>query len=121
MLSIIEILSIIFIHWLADFVLQTEQQAQGKSKNWFDLLSHTITYTLSFGMIAGLAFGMNGEIVQLSKYKKNWQDLFNVHKIDENYRTRENFEHFCYLNYMGIDAEAKFLQKIIEIENSKTK
>lgn len=52
MLSIIEILSIIFIHWVADFVLQTDEQAKGKSKNWWDLLSHTVTYTFSFGMIA---------------------------------------------------------------------
>jgi hypothetical protein len=51
-LSLIEIFSIIFIHWVADFVLQTDKQAKGKSKNWSDLLGHTITYTLSFGTIA---------------------------------------------------------------------
>ena len=41
-------LSVIFfllIHWFGDFVLQTDKQAKGKSKNWTDLLSHTATYS----------------------------------------------------------------------------
>ena len=37
---------ILLIHWVADFVLQTDKQAKGKSKNWSDLLSHTLTYSL---------------------------------------------------------------------------
>lgn len=46
MLNYIEIISIILIHWFADFVLQTDKQAKGKSKNWHDLLCHTSNYTL---------------------------------------------------------------------------
>lgn len=56
--------------------------------------------------ISGLIFGIDGEIIQLIKYKKNWH-----HKIDTKYKTRKNFDHFCYLNYMGIDAEAVFASK----------
>ena len=66
--------------------------------------------------VSGLMFGIDGEIIQLTKYKKNWHQMFDEHKIDKKYKTRENFEHFCYLNYMGIDAEAVFLQKITELE-----
>ena len=40
------VLAIILIHWFADFVLQTDKQARGKSKNWNDLLSHTGTYSV---------------------------------------------------------------------------
>lgn len=36
---------ILFVHWIADFVLQTDKQAKGKSKNWSDLLSHTFSYS----------------------------------------------------------------------------
>jgi Protein of unknown function (DUF3307) len=39
------ILAILFIHWFADFVLQTDKQAKGKSKNWNDLLTHTAVYS----------------------------------------------------------------------------
>lgn len=44
-MNLIEIFSIIVIHWVADFVLQTNEQARGKSKNWKDLLGHTLTYS----------------------------------------------------------------------------
>lgn len=37
---------IIFIHWIADFVCQTDEQAKGKSSNNYCLLSHTLSYTL---------------------------------------------------------------------------
>ena len=49
-MNLIEIFSIILIHWFADFVLQTDNQAKGKSKNWYDLLGHTLNYSL-FWMI----------------------------------------------------------------------
>ena len=47
-MNLIEIFSILLIHWFADFVLQTDKQAKGKSKNWNDLLSHTFTYSITF-------------------------------------------------------------------------
>ena len=45
-MNLYEILGILLIHWFADFVLQTDKQAKGKSKNWDDLVSHTINYSL---------------------------------------------------------------------------
>jgi len=43
-MNLIEILGILGIHWFADFVMQTDKQAKGKSKNWSDLLDHTSGY-----------------------------------------------------------------------------
>lgn len=45
-MTLIEIFAILIIHWIADFVCQTDKMAKGKSKNWNDLLSHTSTYSL---------------------------------------------------------------------------
>ena len=45
-MNLYEILSILLIHWIADFVLQTDKQAKDKSNNWEDLLLHTLTYSL---------------------------------------------------------------------------
>ena len=42
---------IILIHWVGDFVLQTDKQAKGKSKNWNDLLSHTTSYSLLWTIV----------------------------------------------------------------------
>jgi uncharacterized membrane protein YciS (DUF1049 family) len=48
---------IIFIHWIADFVLQTDWQAQNKSKNNFALLIHTSNYSMVWLLPMCLIFG----------------------------------------------------------------
>ena len=48
---------IIFIHWVADFVLQTDWQAQNKSKSNFALLSHTSNYSMVWLLPMCLVFG----------------------------------------------------------------
>jgi uncharacterized membrane protein YciS (DUF1049 family) len=49
---------IIFIHWIADFVLQTDWQAQNKSKNNFALLSHTSNYSMVWLLPMCFVFGI---------------------------------------------------------------
>jgi len=56
-MTLIEIFTIIIIHWFADFVLQTDAQAKGKSKNWSDLLAHTFTYSLVWVFTINLLIG----------------------------------------------------------------
>jgi len=46
MFTLTEIFTIIIIHWFADFLMQDEKWALGKSKNWNDLINHTITYSI---------------------------------------------------------------------------
>lgn len=42
------ILFILFIHWLSDFVLQTDYQARNKSKRLKALITHTALYSLAW-------------------------------------------------------------------------
>jgi len=51
------ILVILFVHWFADFFLQTDKQAKGKSKNWGDLLAHTFTYSTMWIFASCLLIG----------------------------------------------------------------
>lgn len=44
-INIVVVLGLIVLHWIGDFVLQDETWANGKSKNWNDLLTHTIVYS----------------------------------------------------------------------------
>jgi hypothetical protein len=46
MITLTEIFTILIIHWIADFVLQTDEQAKNKSKKISHLLAHTITYSI---------------------------------------------------------------------------
>lgn len=55
-MTLIEIFAIFIIHYIADFILQDEKWALGKSKNWNDLLSHTLTYS---GIWFGVAVLIN--------------------------------------------------------------
>lgn len=54
-MNLTEIFAILFIHWIADFVCQTDWQAKNKSKDNYALLSHTTGYSLVWFM-AGLPF-----------------------------------------------------------------
>lgn len=56
-MDLIEIFGILTIHYIGDFVLQTEGQAKGKSKNWSDLLAHTITYSIFVFFTIGILYG----------------------------------------------------------------
>ena len=46
MINIIVIYFILILHWLADFVFQTDYQAKNKHKSFKALLAHTAIYAL---------------------------------------------------------------------------
>ncbi len=50
MISLASIFTILVIHWIADFVFQTDWQAQNKSKNNIALLTHTINYSVCWAI-----------------------------------------------------------------------
>jgi len=83
--NLIEILSILGMHWFADFVLQTDKQAKGKSKNWGDLLSHTLNYSLVFW---GLIMIMTKGDVFVSSYF--WIITLLTHTITDYFTSRLN-------------------------------
>jgi Protein of unknown function (DUF3307) len=52
MLTLHEIFIILIVHWIADFILQTDADAKGKSTSFKHLLSHTSTYWLVWISVA---------------------------------------------------------------------
>lgn len=97
-MNLIEIFSIILIHWLADFVLQTDKQAKGKSKNWSDLLSHTFNYSIIW-YIPMMLFSINYVFFDgLSKEELSWSGYmwlfpiitFIAHTITDYFTSRLN-------------------------------
>lgn len=48
--------SILVIHWVADFVLQKDEDAKGKSTSLKHLLSHTYDYSLCWLLVVSFLF-----------------------------------------------------------------
>ena len=46
---------IIFSHWVADFIAQSDWMARNKSKSWAALLVHILCYTMSLYLMMRLA------------------------------------------------------------------
>lgn len=61
-MSLLEIFTIIIIHWIADFVFQSEKWALGKSKNWQDLLKHTSMYSYIWTLFGIVICFINPEL-----------------------------------------------------------
>ena len=74
MINLKVVLAIILIHWFADFVLQTDKQARGKSKNWNDLLSHTGTYSFVWLFIGGCIY-----LQQFRPYNPEHNKIMNIY------------------------------------------
>lgn len=51
------VLTILIIHWLGDFVLQTDEQAKGKSSDNGCLSAHVLSYSLAWIMPAVFLVG----------------------------------------------------------------
>lgn len=58
-MTLTEIFTILIVHYIADFWLQTDKQAKGKSKNWRDLVSHTFTYSMLWYIIGAFLQAFN--------------------------------------------------------------
>lgn len=56
-MTILTIFCFLVIHWVADFIFQTDKDAKGKSSNMGHLLSHTTSYTLTW-FVCGFVYAV---------------------------------------------------------------
>jgi hypothetical protein len=73
--TLFAVLSILLVHFIVDFVVQTEWQATNKYKNIWALLSHTVIYTMYW-----LVFLFGILVMQLVIYEKG-VGLFTVQEM----------------------------------------
>mgnify|MGYP000657414365 CR=1 FL=1 len=59
MTPLYQFLALLTVHWVADFILQTDWQAKNKSKRNDALGRHVGVYTLALALAAPLIFGWN--------------------------------------------------------------
>jgi len=97
-MTLTEIFSILIIHWIADFWLQTDWQAKNKSKEWKPLLQHTFNYTLCWFIIFALWCSYQNHIggVTADSLGIDWKILlffpitFIAHTITDYFTSRLN-------------------------------
>jgi hypothetical protein len=63
---------LIFVHYIADFMFQTENQALGKSTSLKQLVSHTLTYTAVFYVVFSLWCGYQNHIGHITVQDLGW-------------------------------------------------
>lgn len=96
-MNILTIIIIIILHWIADFVLQTDKMAKGKSKNWSDLLGHTFLYSCVW--FAATIFG-----ALILRYSVNviyyfFLITFILHTITDYFTSRLNSKLYAKVEY----------------------
>lgn len=85
-INIYIVLGILFFHWVFDFILQTDEQAQNKSKDLYALLSHTVSYSSAWFIISILyaIFTSNMAILAFAPI------TFLIHTATDFYTSRVN-------------------------------
>lgn len=70
MINIYIVLGILFFHWVFDFILQTDEDAKGKSSSWKHLLNHTKMYSMGWIVVSLIYFMFSDFIItDLSTFK----------------------------------------------------
>ena len=89
-MELIEIMAIIVIHWIADFVMQTDEQAKGKSSSMFHLMGHMIYYSLAW-YVFGMAYAFYlGDEYQPDHVACFVAITFVIHAIQDYFTSRLN-------------------------------
>jgi len=111
MINIAIVLWILFIHWVADFVFQTDWQAKNKSSNSEALLNHTFIYSCIWLPFSIINFGKFGGLFVLI--------TFVIHTIQDYFTSRlntklwkENKVHYFFVS-IGFDQFLHFAQLLL--------
>lgn len=92
-MTLIEIFGIIIIHWISDFVLQSDEDAKGKSIYIKNLISHTFTYSLFWFAPCLIYTALAGRVANLSVLHDAFDFIvvtFIFHTITDYFTSRLN-------------------------------
>ena len=78
-------LILLFTHWVADFIFQTNWEATNKSKNNIALLSHTTKYSII--MLLPVVFNLTFTLEDIAAF---WAITFFCHTITDFFTSRIN-------------------------------
>ncbi len=91
--NIIEIIVILLVHWVADFIFQTDYQAKNKSKSFKALTDHTKTYSFIWFVFGVIITNPFYTILGVENWYKVWIFVFItfvVHTITDYFTSKLN-------------------------------
>ncbi len=114
------VLVILTMHWIADFILQTDGQAKGKSKNLGYLLQHTVVYSLFFIIPITILWGNGHTTTNYIFMSLSFSSVtFICHTIQDYFTSRLNSKlwaegqvHDFFIS-VGLDQLLHFIQLIL--------
>jgi hypothetical protein len=112
--TIFAVFVILLIHWIADFVLQTNYQAQNKSSSNKALTLHVVVYTVVTTILWAVAFGSIGEkglIVLLATFCSHWITDYITSRVNKKLWEKKQVHDFFVS--IGFDQLLHFAQLFI--------
>lgn len=121
-ISLTETLIILFIHWFADFVLQTHWQATNKSKNNEALTEHVFSYALcwiapigimlySDNTFSGMGCIVFGFIFAMITYLCHWVTDYVTSRVNSKLWAKGDVHNFFVS--VGFDQFLHFVQLLV--------
>jgi L-asparagine transporter-like permease len=122
-INIYAVLYILACHWVADFILQTDEDAKGKSHSMRRLLSHTVTYACFMWIAFSLAHAATcfPNITAIKYLNPVWFGLITliVHTVQDYFTSRINAKlwkegkvHLFFVS-VGFDQLLHFIQLLV--------
>jgi len=115
-MSLMVIFSIIFIHWVADFVLQTHWQATNKSKDNKALTMHVLSYSTVWFLTANVYSIITGNYLVLAlfapiKFVSHWITDYFTSRLNSRLWAKGDVHNFFVS--VGFDQVLHYLQLFI--------
>lgn len=110
-MNLIVLFSILLVHWVADFVLQTDEQAKGKSKDNKYLTAHVMTYSICWIPFALFFLGASSVWFILITYTCHWITDYFTSRLNSRLYAKGDIHNFFVS--VGFDQVLHYTQLIL--------
>ena len=117
-----QIIILIYIHWIADFLFQTKEMALNKSKNNFWLFAHVFVYSMTWFFI-GILFYKPEQVVLfiITTFVCHFiTDYFTSRWTSSLYEKKIYYGFPSFFSVIGLDQFLHYFQLIVCYEYFKT-
>lgn len=110
-----QIIIIIFIHWVADFLLQTQKMATNKSKNNYWLFAHVLVYSITWFVIGLFLFKIKSVILfTITTFIFHFiTDYLTSRWTNKLYKKEKYYGFPAFFSVIGLDQFLHYLQLIL--------